>query len=291
MAVEYVKGYKTLYYQQKVSRIHFCRQSVHNILHLAPETARGGPLPYTSQYPMERTIGNLGQEIKQPSNPFANLSQRAVVCCQVNALKALVLDLDCGGSEKRIRIELGDGHTALHPRDRSGQKITGPEGLAICEALQGEMDNYTQARLVRWARIRLPNGQIARCAWKEERRPLENVRMARNIKLKRDGKLAFAEVHFFFPAPSDYQGGGMLALVSMYPPHDPTLFQKSEHTLRACTLPGADSLRVINVKDVLSVVAMVPMPRHSWIEGKPTVFVVEKLGLDISHMGGAKEIA
>jgi hypothetical protein len=27
---------------------------------------------------MERTIGNLGQEIWQPSNPFANLAQRAL---------------------------------------------------------------------------------------------------------------------------------------------------------------------------------------------------------------------
>ncbi|KDQ05773.1 hypothetical protein BOTBODRAFT_82929, partial [Botryobasidium botryosum FD-172 SS1] len=260
-AVEYVQGYETLYYQQKVSRIHFCRQSVHNILHLAPETFRGGPLPYTSQYPMERTIGSLGQEIRQPSNPFANLSQRAVVRCQVNALKALVLDLTRGEPEARIAIDLGGGYTALHPRDRSGQKIAGPEGLAICEALQGDMDSYTHVRLVRWARVRLPNGQIARCAWKEKQRPLENVRMARNIKLKLNGKLAFAEVQFFFPAPSNYQGGGMLALVSMYPPHDPALFAKSQRTLRACTHPGADSLRVISVRDILSVVAMVPMPR------------------------------
>lgn len=83
----------------------------------------------------------------------------------------------------------------------------------------------------------------------------------------------------------------MLALVFMYPPHNTTLFEKSEHTLCVCLHPSTNSLHIINVKDILLVVAMVPMPRHTWIGGKPTIFVVEKLGLDISHMGGAKEIA
>ena len=43
---------------------------------------------------MERTIGNLGEEIRQPSNPFANLSQRGLRRSQVNALKAMIPDLE-----------------------------------------------------------------------------------------------------------------------------------------------------------------------------------------------------
>jgi hypothetical protein len=39
---------------------------------------------------MERTIGNLGEEIKQPSQPFANLSERGLRRCQVNALKSVL---------------------------------------------------------------------------------------------------------------------------------------------------------------------------------------------------------
>ena len=42
---------------------------------------------------MERTIGNLGEEIWQPSKPYANLSQRGLIRNQVNALIAMVPDL------------------------------------------------------------------------------------------------------------------------------------------------------------------------------------------------------
>ena len=37
--------------------------------------------------------------------------------------------------------------------------------------------------VVRWAQLRLPNGQVARSAWKEKLKPLEKVRMARNVKV------------------------------------------------------------------------------------------------------------
>jgi hypothetical protein len=59
---------------------------------MAGETFRKGPGELYSQYPIERTIGNLGEELKQPSDPYANLSQRAIRRCQVNALKAIILD-------------------------------------------------------------------------------------------------------------------------------------------------------------------------------------------------------
>ena len=44
------------------------------LIHLVPETVRVGLLSLLTQWPLERTIGNLGEEIKQPSNPYANLS-------------------------------------------------------------------------------------------------------------------------------------------------------------------------------------------------------------------------
>jgi hypothetical protein len=59
-------------------RIHFVRQSVHTMTHLAPETIRVGPAALYSQWTMERTIGNLGQEIKSDSQPYANLSERGL---------------------------------------------------------------------------------------------------------------------------------------------------------------------------------------------------------------------
>ena len=43
---------------------------------------------------MERTIGNLGQEIKLHSDPYANLSERGVRRAQMNALKAILPELE-----------------------------------------------------------------------------------------------------------------------------------------------------------------------------------------------------
>ena len=55
-------------------RLHFCRQSIHGLSHLVPDTVHLGPGVYTSQWTLERTIRNLGEEIKQPSNPYVNLA-------------------------------------------------------------------------------------------------------------------------------------------------------------------------------------------------------------------------
>ena len=77
---------------------------------------------------MECTIGDLGQEIRQPSNPFANLAQRALQRLQVNALKSIYLNLD---PKARFHIlksatDLGNGYIVLRPRDRYPAQIPEP---------------------------------------------------------------------------------------------------------------------------------------------------------------------
>ena len=64
---------------------------------------------------MEHMIGNLREEIWQPSNPYANLFQRGLLRCQVNALTAMIPDLQHvpialphGG------IDLDEGFALLH---------------------------------------------------------------------------------------------------------------------------------------------------------------------------------
>ena len=83
--------------------------------HGATEVIRVGPGPYLTQWPLEQTIGDLGQQVKQPSNPYANLSQRGIQQAQVNALKAMVPDLDPDKSAKLPRgsIDLGNGYVLL----------------------------------------------------------------------------------------------------------------------------------------------------------------------------------
>lgn len=43
---------------------------------------------------MEWSIGDLGGEIRQPSNIYVNLSQRGLLRSQINVLKAMVPDLE-----------------------------------------------------------------------------------------------------------------------------------------------------------------------------------------------------
>ena len=108
--------------------MHFCHPCIHTLLHACPEVMLVGPGAYSTQFTMECTIGDLGQKIQQPSNPFANLAQRALQRLQVNALKSIYLNLD---PKARFHIlksatDLGNGYIVLRPRDRYPAQIPEP---------------------------------------------------------------------------------------------------------------------------------------------------------------------
>ncbi len=85
---------------------------------------------------MERTIGNLGEEIRQPSNPYANLSQRGLLRCQVNALKAMIPDLSPPQvSLPRGSIDLGHGYVLLRRQDRYERLMRPHEAAALLHFL------------------------------------------------------------------------------------------------------------------------------------------------------------
>jgi uncharacterized protein YerC len=176
--IQFVEEFENLYYQRRVDRIHFCRPCIHTLLHAAPEVMRVGPGAYSTQFTMERTIGNLGQEIRQPSNPFANLAQRALQRSQVNALKSIYPELE---SKSRFQlpkgaVDLKDGYIMLRPRDRHPAEIPGHLAEVLTRAIN-------TSRIRRWRRARLPNGQVARSLWSEQRRTAQKVRISRNVKV------------------------------------------------------------------------------------------------------------
>jgi hypothetical protein len=177
--VQFVEEFENLYYQRRVDRLHFCRPCIHTLLHTAPEVTRVGPGAYYTQFTMERTIGNLGQEIRQPSNPFANLARRALQRSQVNALKSIYpeLGLESKFQSPRGAMNVGEGYTILRPRDKYPVEI--PEHLAA-QALSQAV-NIKKIR--RWGRARLPNGQVARSLWSEKRRTSQRIRVSRNVKV------------------------------------------------------------------------------------------------------------
>ena len=185
MFYEAVEEFEELYYQRLPSRLHFIRQSIHQLLHLVLEVVRVGPGSYYTQWPMERTIGNLGEEIKQHSDPYANLSQRSCRRAQVNSLKSLIPDLEPDTDAlPRGAEDLDNGYVLLRAKDEYNQLIHGAAGDAIKTFLEEANDTVypdsLSPSLQRWARLRIPNGQIARTAWKEKQKALNKVRMSRN---------------------------------------------------------------------------------------------------------------
>jgi hypothetical protein len=137
---------------------------------------------------MERTIGNLTRELRQPSNPYANLAQRALIRCQINSLKNIIPELEEPTRLPRNAIDLGDGYVLLRRRDTTARSILPTEERALVTYLRAQPD-FCQVSVqspfpvVRWARLRLPTGQIARSLWSEQSKPLERFRMARNVKV------------------------------------------------------------------------------------------------------------
>ena len=211
LVLEFTEEYEAIYYRRMVSRLHFCRQSIHGLLHLAQDVACLGPGVYSSQWTLERTIGNLGQEIKQPSNLYVNLANCGLRRSQLSALHAIIPDLqpdDLG--LPRGAADLGDGYVLLRARDETCVTLTGQRATAICSFLLAELgqDRFPtdwEPRYIRWARLRLPNLQIARCAWKETSRAssAESVRHSRNVKV---GRIALLQVAASDPFPV-YMGG------------------------------------------------------------------------------------
>jgi hypothetical protein len=185
---EFSDGFEQLYVQRRSSRLHFVRPSLHIASHFAFETTRIGPGIIYSQWAMERTIGNLGEEIKQHSNAFANLAERGIRRCQVNALKNLIPDLEPPENPlPRGAKDLGDGYALLRAMDNTSRQVREPEAKAIQVYLEGKgervpCDNWNPF-ITRWARIRLPNGQIGRSKWKESLKAIDKVRSSRNIKV------------------------------------------------------------------------------------------------------------
>lgn len=77
-----------------------------------------------------------------------------------------------------------------------------------------------------------------------------------------------------------------LALVSLYGPRDENLFESSFETVWACQYLGNESLCVVSVAVIESVVAMVPINPSAPAD---IFFVVEKPGLEMRFFGGMEE--
>ncbi|KAJ6514364.1 hypothetical protein C8R47DRAFT_1282332 [Mycena vitilis] len=184
-------------------------------------------------------------------------------------------------------IDLGNGFVLLRARDEYSQVIEGNYGgavLAYLEEQEGkEAEEGWTPRVARWARMRLPNGQIIRSVWKESK--MATVRIARNVKyVSSTGDVRYGEVQFFFQATIEKsREQKTLALVSVYSEPDPDVLRESYEMVALCEYYGDDDLDVIEVDQIQAGVAMIPIGEEG------TYFVGEKLGLDIDALDGRQE--
>jgi hypothetical protein len=193
LLLQFVEEFETLYYCRLPTRLHFVRQSVHAMIHLALEAMRIGPGVYIQQWTLERTIGSLGEEVKQPLHPFANLANRGLRRSQMNALKAMIPDFDPDkGRLPRGSVSLEGGFVLLTATDNKPHLLKDEYAMAFRDFMLSEIGPLAsdwKPLCIRWARLRLPNLQVACAVWKEGDRPKtpesETGRCSRNVKVKR----------------------------------------------------------------------------------------------------------
>ncbi|KAG2050113.1 hypothetical protein BDR06DRAFT_984131 [Suillus hirtellus] len=158
-------SYKTWKFQLYIfDCIHFIHPCIYQTNYLVAETiCKDPPICYT-QWTMEHTIRNLGQEIHQPSCPYTNLSQEGVQCCQVNTLLSAIPELNEPSKGLLIgAIDLGDGFALL-------QNVTDMHSVWL---------------------------EIARSVWRETLKPSDQTYTSHNVKIKYHGEVQFSEVLYF----------------------------------------------------------------------------------------------
>jgi hypothetical protein len=176
LLLDFVMEFEELYYQQMESRIHFVRQSVHLLIHIASETLRLGPLSCYAQWTLETAIGNLGRKIRQDQDLYANLTQRAILHMQINSLWACFpnVKLEFGGQRaaphRTREFDDAPGHLFLPCMEKAPSPIGKDELEALMvhwEEQQWPNQELWHNAVCHWAKLQLPNGQMARSVWYE----------------------------------------------------------------------------------------------------------------------------
>ena len=178
--------FEHLYCRRNPDRLHFVRQCVHSLTHLARETHRLGPLSLSSQWTMERVIGYLGSLLRQPSNVFRNLAAQTARVAHTNALVAMWPDFEKTKGDPRGSEDLGDGYLLLGPKDTTSCNISPTEQAAIESFFSGcqGAEDVDGRSVYRWGRLKIPTEQIARSRWKELERCSDMSRTDRNVKVR-----------------------------------------------------------------------------------------------------------
>ncbi|KAJ7039326.1 hypothetical protein C8F04DRAFT_1086450 [Mycena alexandri] len=261
------------------------------------KTVRKGPGNIYAQWGLERTIGNLGEEIRQHSNPYANLSQRTIHRAWVNSLKTIIPDLEPDAVVlPRGSVDIGKGYALLRRQDSCSRSVRPCEEEAVREYMEEEFGEEAaqdwRPSVVRWARARLPNGHTARSLWNEGGR--EELRIARAVKVQvaEDQDCEIAEVLFFcilnFEDEERY-----ITVASFFGPPDPHLLKISNKVYWSASHLRESDVRAIEITSITSCVMMAPDEQYRYYRADGSEvdrwFLTEKPTLKLASWTGSAE--
>ena len=95
-----------------------------------------------------------------PSNLFANLAEQAKKVAEVNALISMWPSLKRVKKDPRGSIDIGSGYVLLGPKDTWPHLLSAAEKDAF-NHFYSNLGSVTRRSVYRWARLQIPNGQIA----------------------------------------------------------------------------------------------------------------------------------
>ena len=161
---EWVLEFEIIYCDRNLNRLHFVRQCVYSLTHLAREMRQLGPLWLSSQWTIEHVISYLGSLLWQPSNPFRNLAAQTRRVVHTNALVAMWPEFDQLVDDPQGLKYLGNGHLLLGPKDTSRYTPLLAEHAAITSFFSRYQDaeDIHQQAVYRWGRLRIPTEQVTR---------------------------------------------------------------------------------------------------------------------------------
>ncbi|KAG1741395.1 hypothetical protein EDD22DRAFT_786704 [Suillus occidentalis] len=173
-------------------------------------------------------------------------------------------------------VNLRGGYVLLRACDRYNYHPSEAKSRVIGGFLDAPVPKFKH-----WVRLWLPNGQVAHCAWKETLKPVEKVRMARNVKVTINDRNEIAQVLYYAQLAIKIYRFVTVAMVSVYSRPDPELLQKLMQTVWLCKYHD-EALQLVSVKSIQSVVAMIshcPKLQSGMVEDR--FFLLEKPGLGL----------
>ncbi|KAF9488114.1 hypothetical protein BDN71DRAFT_1485144 [Pleurotus eryngii] len=197
----------------------------------------------------------------------ANVSQWTmdIYCAQMNTLQAMVLVLQSDTTKiPQNTINFGNGYVLFHVTDICSCKLPLVENRALSTYMHLKGIQGTVNHVVHWAHLALPNGQTAWSRWKELQSK-EAQRVSCQVKVLMIcfmSQAQFGKVLYYFYLTSNGPS-------------------------------GEEDIRMIDIKDIDSVVAVLPHPQssiciHPKLEGH--MYIAKKPGLDIARMAGFEDL-